>query len=230
MNAVYDIAPKNDSPPIALIMLPGAKDGPHDFADHGFIQAIRERHLPVDVIAVDAHMDYYLQESITTRLAEDVITPLRERGYSRIWLLGLSLGGLGALDYARQHPAEIEGVILLAPYVGSRGFVSLLAHQGDFDNIPSSDIGLDQLAALLWRWIGNYRGTCAGLPAIYVGYGEEDRFAVTGRLLSNQLPDGHAIVVDGGHDWQTWTVLWRLLLDKNPFAVREPARHDDGEK
>jgi len=219
MNAVYDIAPGNNPAHIALIMLPGVRDKPEDFTARGFVQEIRDRHLPVDVIAVDAHMDYYLQENTAERLTTDVIAPLRSRGYTRIWLFGLSLGGLGAIDYASRYPAEIEGMILLAPYVGSRGFVMKLERDGNLDDITPSDIGLDEQAASLWSWIANYRSNEARLPKIYIGYGEEDRLAAASRLLSAQLPSEQVMVIHGGHDWPTWTVLWRLLLDKHPFAV-----------
>ena len=50
------------------------------------------------------------------RLKEDVINPAKEKGYTKIWLVGISLGGLGSLLYAMEHPSDIEGMLVLAPY------------------------------------------------------------------------------------------------------------------
>ena len=39
-------------------------------------------------------------------------------GYGEIWLVGVSMGGLGAFFHERAYPAQVTGLILLAPFVG----------------------------------------------------------------------------------------------------------------
>ncbi|MGB7542969.1 MAG: alpha/beta hydrolase, partial [Burkholderiales bacterium] len=118
MHAIYDVAPGLGADRTLLVMLPGATDRPEDFVEQGFIQAVRASGASVDVAAVDAHMDYYIEHSVVERLEADVIAPARAKGYTRTWLMGISLGGMGALAYARGHAKEVEGVILLAPFLG----------------------------------------------------------------------------------------------------------------
>jgi pimeloyl-ACP methyl ester carboxylesterase len=52
------------------------------------------------------------------RLRAEVIEPAQARGYDDIWLLGVSIGGFGSLLYAGEFPADIRGIVLLAPYLG----------------------------------------------------------------------------------------------------------------
>ncbi|MGE5173202.1 MAG: hypothetical protein ACM3MD_05175 [Betaproteobacteria bacterium] len=51
------------------------------------------------MIVVNAHMGYYLNGTVFTRLKEDVIEPAKARGYDQIWLVGNSLGGYGSISY-----------------------------------------------------------------------------------------------------------------------------------
>ena len=124
MAALYDPAPRSGAKRILLIMLPGAKARPQDLLQHGFVRELRARNLPVDVVAVEAHLGHYLDRSLNGHLTNDIIAPARARNYRRIWLMGISLGGMGALIYAREHPAEIDGVVLLAPFLATRGVIS----------------------------------------------------------------------------------------------------------
>ena len=63
---------------------------------------------------LDAHVGYYLDRNLVERVESAVIAPARRAGCRRTWMLGISLGGLGALLCARAIP-EVERVILLAP-------------------------------------------------------------------------------------------------------------------
>src|SRR5712672_3477612 len=53
-----------------------------------------------DIVVADLHFGYYLRQTAIERLREDVILPARTRGYQCISLVGISLGGFGALYYA----------------------------------------------------------------------------------------------------------------------------------
>jgi pimeloyl-ACP methyl ester carboxylesterase len=44
----------------------------------------------------------------------------RERGHERIWLAGISLGGLAALSYAARHEPDVAGIVLISPYPATR--------------------------------------------------------------------------------------------------------------
>ena len=83
-----------------LILLPGAYMHAQDFIEHGFVSAA-QKGFAADIIAVETGMEAYLDGSIVGRLHQ-VISPLRHKDV-RVWLAGVSLGGLGALLYAQAH-------------------------------------------------------------------------------------------------------------------------------
>jgi len=62
--------------------------------------------------------------SALERLRSDVVLPARAGGVS-IWLGGISLGGLFALDYVPRTPAKLDGLCLFAPYLcGNRMLIA----------------------------------------------------------------------------------------------------------
>lgn len=216
-NAIYDIAPVESDDRILLLMLPGAKNTPQQLVENGFIRALRERNLPVDVLALDAHVDLYLARADIERLLHRTLDEVRLQGYRRIWLLGISLGGSGAMICATQRTAEIEGMVLLAPFLGTRGIIAEVAAAGGLHRWQAGEIGIrDHERALLEQLRCSPLGT-AEFPSIYLGFGSEDRYRGASMVLSEHLPPHCVIVKSGGHDWETWKVLWGLLLDKQPF-------------
>lgn len=220
MRAIHDVAPGQDADRILLVMLPAAKARPEDLLEQGFVAAIRERALPLDVAVVDAHADYYLERSVGERLAVDVVTPLRTNGgYRRIWLMGMSLGGMGCVAYAHKHAAEVEGMILLAPFLGARGLIAQILHAGGLARWQPGALEPDDEELGLLLWLKHYRADDPRLPAIHLGFGSHDRYAPASAMLAQQLPAERVVSVAGKHDWQTWIRLWRVLLAKNLFLV-----------
>lgn len=198
---------------IALVMLPGAYFGPADFAANGFIDALAQRGLRVDAIAADLPPAAYLDGDVCEILHDTVIRPVLASD-RRVWLLGISLGALGAILYAQSRPDCVSGLIVLAPFLGSRGLVAEVLDAGGLDTWqPGPD------APLAYE-----RRMMAGLkrafpPRLHLGYGTEDRFAPASRLLASRLDPRHVIAVPGDHDWTTWQRLWSLLLERDPFGM-----------
>jgi pimeloyl-ACP methyl ester carboxylesterase len=225
MDTIYD----SESPPgtdkVMLVMLPGATHKPADFAHYGFIQALRQRNLPVDTALVDAHLGCYLERSLVNSLTEDVITPARARGYKRIWLMGISLGGMGALMYAREHSEEIAGVVVLAPFLGVRGTIEEIVRAGGIDQWQPGTIAPRDDERHLLAWLKTYEGANPAWPAIHLGYGTGDRFIAASAMLGKRLPPARIVTTAGGHDWKTWSTLWEKLLDRDLF-VCESAQRD----
>src|SRR5258706_201778 len=108
MDAIYDLVSQPSAERIMLVMLPGARDRPQDMVEHGMISALRERGVPVDVVAVDAHLGYYLERSFSERLSHDIIMPRRAQGYARIWLMGILLGAMGALIFSLAYAIVVD--------------------------------------------------------------------------------------------------------------------------
>jgi hypothetical protein len=225
MDAIYDLAPLPSAERVTLVMLPGVSDRPQDLVEHGLIRALRERGVPVDVVAVDAHLGYYLERSFIDRLRHDIIMPMRAQGYARIWLMGISLGAMGALIYARAHANEIEGVVVLAPFLGVQGTIAEIERAGGLSQWQPGAIAADDDERLLLAWLKTYQADNPALPKLYLGYGRDDRFAPASQLLAQRLPASQVAITRGGHDWATWIELWQRLLDQDVFAAgKKPAR------
>jgi pimeloyl-ACP methyl ester carboxylesterase len=203
-----------------LVMLPGAYSTPDEFEREGFVEAVRENRLAVDVMLVDAHLGYYNDRTVLERLNADVIAPARRQGYRQIWIVGISLGGFGGLLYAQTHPGELAGVVAIAPYLGERTLSTDIANAG---GLAKWNGPLDTATApprtpnetQLWQWLRGYAGhtqTAGARPPLYLGYGLDDRFAFSHRLLAGVLPAQRVFTTEGGHDWPEWRRLWQRML------------------
>ena len=219
MHVIQDIVPGECAQRTLLVALPGAGDCAQDLIDQQFVQVLRERQLPVDVFAVDVPMDDYLERKVVLRMADEVISPAREAGWNSIWLMGISLGGMGALAYVREHPQDIVGVILLAPFLGTRGLIAEVTRAGGLDRWHPGAIPDGDEERHLVAWVKHKTMDNPDTPLIYLGYGQEDRFAAASQLLSQRLPPDRVTMVPGGHNWSTWLALWCRMLDRPVFAV-----------
>ncbi|HYH42730.1 MAG TPA: alpha/beta hydrolase, partial [Burkholderiales bacterium] len=200
MSAIYDPEAPQGTGNILLVMLPGATHKPEDFARHGFVEALRKRELPVDTVAVDAHLGYYLERNLVGHLTSEIIAPARARGCREIWLLGISLGGMGALIHARERGAEVEGVIVLAPFLGVRGTIDEIVRAGGIEHWQPGAIAPEDDERVLLAWLKAYGAGNPAVPPIHLGYGTGDRFAPASAVLGSRLAPSHIVTAPGGHD------------------------------
>ncbi|HTQ80042.1 MAG TPA: alpha/beta hydrolase [Thermoanaerobaculia bacterium] len=198
-----------------VVFLPGRGDLPEDFARRGLLATARGAGLDADVWAVDSHLGYFLNQSILTRLHEDVIAPARAQGYERIWLAGISMGAMGALLYMKEYPGEIAGAVLIAPYLGEKPLIAEIARSGGLSSWSPGEAGSDFAGRLraLWGFLKDtYASPAPGTPPLWLGYGTRDRYLESDRLLASLLPAGRVRTEPGGHRWGPWKKLWVDLL------------------
>ena len=217
-------APGDDPDRILLVMLPGAGFAAEDFARHGLVSATHGRGWPVDIVTTDPEVELYLEGGIAAALHREIVEPARAQGYARIWLLGVSLGGMGALLYASENAATIEGVVLLAPFLGTQGTIAELAKAGGFRAWSAASSAATPTEQRVLTWLQTYLEARPASPALYLGFGHADRFAQGHRMLAAGLPAAHVHIATGGHDWDTWHTLWQSLLDAG--AARTPRGFD----
>lgn len=210
-----------------LVFLPGAFLQPEEFECQGFVSAVRERHLAADVMLVDANVSYYYDQTFIERLHAGVIAPQRARGYASIWLVGISIGGFGALIHELARPGSVDGIVALAPYLGRRPLGAEILKAGGLRawRAPEGPPPDEEADRKLWPWLQQYATPQPSrrMPPLYLGYGLSDRFASNHRLLADALPEGHVFTTEGGHDWPQWSKLWRKVLDVLPLPVTQPA-------
>ena len=195
-----------------LVFLPGRGTTGQDFVRQGFIDALPAGS-PVDTMTVDLTFPYYTGRIATRRLHDDIVAPARARGYRRVWLVGCSMGGLGAIMYAHEYPGEISGIVALAPYLGEKNVVAEIeAAGGPARWQPKKPLADDDFQRRLWLAIRAEGFDQPGRVPFVLGYGTDDRFAYGYRLLAAQLPPDHVFTVFGFHDWGTWHRLWTRIL------------------
>jgi pimeloyl-ACP methyl ester carboxylesterase len=195
--------------PTRIVCLPGAYHTPEDFLSAGFDTKVSQRELRIDLLFVDAEPRHFGDRRPLDQLKHDIVLPARASGCESIWLAGISLGGFMALDYAASNPGDLDGLCLLAPYLGNRILTSEIARSpGLAASAGGALAGCDE-ERRIWRFIQAQHSD----PQLYLGYGREDRFAEAHRLMATALPPDAVNVVSGGHDWRTWTTLWENFLD-----------------
>lgn len=197
-----------------IIFLRGQGGSHKDFADKGFIQDVQERNLPFDMIAPNAHFGYYLGETLVIRLKADIIEPAKGNGYDTFWLVGASMGGLGALMYTRQYPEDIKGVFLISPFLGYEGIIDEIRRAGGVrtwepgDYTPEND-----WQRMLWHWLKQSTAEGTSVPDLYLGYGTEDLYVSGQHLLGEILPQQNIYTAPGGHTPATMKKVWDIFLE-----------------
>jgi pimeloyl-ACP methyl ester carboxylesterase len=203
-----------------MVMLPGIGDHASDYARHGLVHTAQSLGLDADLLAVDAHYAYYARDEIVDRLYAEIIAPAREH-YAEVWLVGISLGGLGAIMTAQAHPEAVDGLVLLAPYLGPSHMPRTILAEGGMRawEPPPPPTAYDWDVSL-WTWLKRYEQPDSGLPPLYIAYGRQDSLALGHALVAEILPADHVIVSDGAHYWDTWAGLWERMVQQGLAQLR----------
>jgi pimeloyl-ACP methyl ester carboxylesterase len=203
--------------PTLVVFLPGLRDRSAVFADEGFTSALRASGVEADMIGVDAHLEYYVKKQFLVRMKEDVIAPAKRQGYRNIWLVGISLGGFGALWYDIENPGDLAGVVALSPYLGEPEVVAAVARAGGLKGWHPEGNGEPDDQQRIWQGLKSYESGGKSLNRLYLGYGDKDKFAVPDGMLAALLPPEQVFTVEGGHRWPVWRALWDEILKRRVF-------------
>lgn len=203
-----------------VIFLPGKGERGGDFDRKQFIGMARNERIDADLLEADLHLGYYWEGTSSKRLWEDVVAPARASGYRRIWVVGISLGGAGAIGLAREHPEALAGLVLLSPYLGPPELAEDIRARGglaEWTPGRSDADGFEEFFGENWSFLQRVSSTRGDSPALYLGYGRSDRLAPSLDLLASSLPAAHVIRLQGGHTWRTWHALWAEFLSRRIF-------------
>ncbi|HSI28001.1 MAG: alpha/beta hydrolase [Methylophilus sp.] len=201
-----------------MILLPGATCLPEDFITQGFVQAVRDRSLDIDLMLVELPFDQIADQTALYALHRDVIQPVASQ-YQAIWLAGISIGGYIGMAYAHYYPRQVKGLFLMAPYPGNRITTGEIASAGGLHAWQPVDIANDDLERGNWYWLKHAKNV-----EIHLGYGSEDRFADGIALMEQAIPTARVDKVSGDHTWPVWQQLWSNFLDQQQ-ARWETTRH-----
>jgi pimeloyl-ACP methyl ester carboxylesterase len=199
-----------------VVVLPGRGDDLAALERTGISQAIQDAWPDADVILAGLNYDYYMQGRAPERLHDEIIVPSRQKAYRQTWLLGASMGGMGTLMYDRAYPGEMDGLILLAPYLGDRALLQEIAAAGGVARwrpgpVPAS-VDADNFQQELWRHVQGWSREPAKAANVWLAYGDRDRLRKAMPLLEPVLPAANISRRSGGHDWKTWSPATRDIL------------------
>lgn len=199
-----------------VVVLPGRGDDVEGLRKSGIAQAVQAAWPDADVVLTGLGLGYYFAGLAEKRLHDEVIEPARRRGYTQIWLVGASLGGMGSVMYDRAYPDEITGMVLLAPYLGDAPIQSEIARAGGVANwrppAKPDAVTADNFQQELWRHVQTWSRRPEAARNVWLAYGKGDRFSTSMPLLEAALRPDQVLVREGGHDWDVWSPVTREVL------------------
>lgn len=221
MHVRVDRLPGGERARCLIVLLPGAGDRAATFEKEGFVAEIRRSGLSADIVAANATLGYYFRGTAAARIAADVIGP-RRGDHERVWVLGVSMGGFGALHHAQLHGAQVDGVAVLAPYLGEPALGAEIREAGGLAQWrpdPPATVTRHNYQRQLWSWLHRVTTGAQRGPTLLVAYGDDDRLAPQDAVLAAALPADHVFHAPGGHDWPVWRALLQQMLRRSELAT-----------
>ncbi len=212
-----------------VVVLPGRADDLDALRRSGMAEAIQGAWPDADVLLAEVTLGDYMRGDAPERLRAEVIVPARERGrYREVWLAGASMGGMGTLMYDRLYPGEMDGLVLLAPYLGNAGLVKEIADAGgvaQWEAGPPQAADADGWQRELWRHIQGAARDPDAAGRIWLAYGDRDRLRKAFPQLIPALRQDQVLVREGGHTWTVWSpamgeVLRRVDAKRGAASAR----------
>lgn len=202
------VAPQPSAERTLVIVLPGFGADAKDMKDRGVAEAIQLSWPEADVLLTSATWAYYRDGRVVSRLHDEIVAPAQRKGYHRIWLAGASMGGMGALLYEREHPGEVTGIVLFAPFLGSDELLDEIRAAGgarmwDPGPLPAETNG-DNFQRQVWKMVKGWANLPALARRVWLATGKNDPMIDGVRLLARELPEAHSLELPGGHTWGLW--------------------------
>jgi pimeloyl-ACP methyl ester carboxylesterase len=202
-----------------VLLLPGRLSPPEEFVEFGIVDLVRKERPLARIVAPDLHLGYYMRGLADSCLHEEIIGPAKKQGL-RVTIIGVSMGGLGALTYSLRFPGEVDEMLLLSPFVGDKQLLAEIERAGGLEKWESP-VGTprSKAEALQKMWIEMKRQwlSRSGPPfPIALAVGKSDKLLTSNQFfaLSILKPD-QLIEIEGGHDWDCWRRGAAILLSNS---------------
>lgn len=201
-----------------IVVLPGFGVDADSVRKNQIPEALQTHWPEADVLLTNATFAYYSRGALAKRLHEDVIQPARAQGYQNIWLAGGSMGGTGVLFYEYTYPGELNGLVMMAPWLGSSDILKEVELAGGIlqwnpGPVPEKVDG-DNFEREMWRTVKSWTLNPALGQRVWLICGTDDRLLEPSRLLAPALPAGHYLEIPGGHDWDTFQNATRRIVEQ----------------
>lgn len=196
-----------ERPRALVVVLPGFIYDADDLREVGVADALHRGWPEADVMLVGATYPYYRSGLLVARLRENVIRPARAQGYTDIWLAGGSMGGMGVLLYEATYPGELDGLVLLSPFLGSDAVIDPIRETGLAEWDPGEltlPMDGDNYQLHVWNMIKGWRRRPELARRVWLVCGTEDSLFRDAQVLGPELPQGQYLPGPGGHNWDFW--------------------------
>jgi pimeloyl-ACP methyl ester carboxylesterase len=200
-----------------VVMLPGRGDDLSSLERKGMASIIQKAWPDADVILTGLTMPFYRQGQASKRLHDEIIAPAQQVASRKVWLMGISLGGMGAVLYEHDYPGQTEGLLLLSPYLGDQAIQDTVRNAGglqSWDPGPFRPLNQDTFQAELWHTLKNLSNNPQRARSVWLAYGADEPFRTPIELMSPALPPGNVLMLPGRHDWSLWIPAASALLEK----------------
>jgi len=210
-----------------VVMLPGRGDDLAALQRRGVAQTIQSAWPDADVVLTGLTLPFYKQGHAAQRLHDEVIEPRRAGTRQPVWVVGISLGGMGAILYEHDYPQQLDGLLLLSPYLGEGAVHAEVRAAGglaSWNPGPPQPMAADTFQHELWRTLKTWVDDPARANAVWLAYGDSEPFRVPIELMSPALPARHVMMQAGRHDWALWTPALQALLERVSIDAAATAR------
>jgi len=196
---------------VLVVLLRGFGGSISYFEDHNWIAAAKQISGYADFVAPDSHYGYYANKTFIERLHEDVILPAKKQGYQEIWLVGISMGGMGSILYSSKYPDDINRIYFFAPYLGDGEVQNEIRASGGIGKWHMAEQNAHNWQYAIWERLKTIIEDPSRHVKIFIGYGDKDK--LDGHdLLAKYLPDNHIVKIPGGHKDAVFFRLWEIML------------------
>lgn len=199
-----------------VVVLPGRGDSIDTLLRQHVAELVQRQWPDADVLLTGLTLPYYRAGEAIPRLDQQIVRPALGR-YRRVWLVGISLGGLGALLYDQAHPGVVHGLLLLSPYLGDAPIHREIVAAGGLASWkpgPVRPVGPQTFQRELWRSLQQWRQRPDRTATTWLAYGDRERFREPIELMSPLLPRDHVVMLPGHHDWTLWATALPSLLER----------------
>jgi pimeloyl-ACP methyl ester carboxylesterase len=196
-----------------VVFLPGRWSTVDEFEREGFFKIATERWPKARLVAADLHLGYYKARSSARRVHEDIIAPARKSGVKTVRLVGVSMGGLGALIHDLEYPEDIDEIYLLSPFVGEDEVIAEIRDAGGVRKWKGEPKGERDFSRKLWRGLETKWLEQGRRPEVSLACGTEDRLAGSNRqFAADFLKKDEVLWRPGDHDWPAWRELFEGMV------------------
>jgi len=196
-----------------VVLLPTMGGKGSHYETQGFLEEVWERGFEASMEVVDVKPTLYLGSRIVELLKTEVIEPAKAEGFEEIYLVGISLGGHGVLLYATTYPEDVDGIVILAPFISGDTAREAIDESGGLETWEDCPFIAWTHACNLWKSLKVYVSDPRNQKKVVLGFGTEDIFFEQCRILADVLLPEQVFTVSGGHDWATWKRLFVKAAD-----------------